>query len=143
MTDVRFNHMELTFPRGSLDVSTLADIYGFYGDVFGWSNAEDDVAGEPAHILGAGTQFILLAEADTPIVSPGLDHLGLEVADRPAVDALLDECKRRQAKDDRVELLEYDDIVKAEYGITQHFFYLRYLLPIWFDVHCVEMSTPV
>ena len=142
MTAVRFNHMELTFPRGGLDPSKLADIYGFYGDVFGWGSYEDEVAGEPAHILGIGDQFILLAEADTPIVSPGLDHLGLEVSDREQVDALLEACRRHQGKDDRVEIREFDDIVKQDFGIRQHFFYLRYLLPIYFDVHCVEASTP-
>ena len=142
MTDVRFNHMELTFPRGGLDPSTLSDIYGFYRDVFDWGNLEDQVAGEPAHILTAGGQFILLAEADAPLVSPGLDHLGLGVSDRAAVDALLEECRRHEAKDDRVEIMEFDDIVKPDFGITQHFFYVRYLLPIFFDVHCVEMSMP-
>jgi hypothetical protein len=142
MTAVRFNHMELTFPRGGLDAATLGDIYDFYGDVFGWSNIEDEVAGEPAHILGAGDQFILLAEADAALQSPGLDHLGLEVADRDQVDQLLEACQRRQEKDDRVQILEFDDIVKADFGIRQHFFYVRYLLPIYFDVHCVEMQTP-
>jgi hypothetical protein len=131
--------MELTFPRGALDAATLGDIYDFYGDVFEWTNIEDQVAGEPAHILGAGDQFILLAEADAALVSPGLDHLGLEVAEREQVDRLLEECKRRRSKDDRVEILEFDDIVKADFGIRQHFFYVRYLLPIYFDVHCVEM----
>ena len=141
MIDVRFNHMELTFPRGDLDAATLADIYSFYGGVFGWSNTEDHVGGEPAHILGVGDQFILLAESDSPIASPGLDHLGLMVATRSEVDELHDACRRFAKTDDRVEILEFEDIVKPEFGLTQHFFYVRYLLPLFFDVHSAEFQS--
>jgi catechol-2,3-dioxygenase len=139
--EVRFNHMELTFPRGALDAKTLADIYSFYGEIFGWSNMEDEVDGEPAHILGAGEQFILLAESDTPMVSPGLDHLGLLVSTRAEVDELQEACRHFGEKDARVELLRFDDIVKPEFGLIQHYFYVRYLLPLYFDVHCAEFQS--
>jgi hypothetical protein len=139
MPDVRFNHMELTFPRGALTPEVLADVDAFYSTVFGWSSVEDEVDGQPAHILGAGDQFILLAESDTPMDSPGLDHLGLLVSSRDDVDTLREACRRYREHDDRVEILEFADIIKAEYGITQHFFYVRYVLPLYFDVHCTEL----
>ena len=41
-----------------------------------------------------------------------------------------------QARDDRVQIKRYDDLVTA--GTTVHAFYVRYLLPIWFDVQCIE-----
>ena len=36
----RFNHMELTFPRGGLDEATRRDIAAFYGEMFGWSGMD-------------------------------------------------------------------------------------------------------
>jgi hypothetical protein len=111
MTDVRFNHMELTFPRGALTPEVLADVDAFYSTVFGWSSVEDEVDG----------------------------HLGLLVSSRDDVDTLREACRRYREHDDRVEILEFADIVKAEYGITQHFFYVRYVLPLYFDVHCTEL----
>ena len=142
MIDVQFNHMELTFPRGTLNAATLNDIDTFFGSVFGWSSMEDQVEGQPAHILGAGAQFILLMESDAPMSSPGLDHLGLLVSTREHVDRLLGACSDYQKKDDRVELRQFPDIVKPEYGLTQHFFYVRYVLPLYFDVHSAEFENP-
>ena len=34
---MRFNHMELTFPRGTLTKEFREEIDGFYGAVFGWT----------------------------------------------------------------------------------------------------------
>jgi hypothetical protein len=138
MTDVQFNHMELTFARGTLDDTARADIDAFYGDVFGWIGKDTTVLGQSCHLLLAGAQFILLAESDTPIASPGYDHLGLLVDTFDSVDELLERCRRYHEKDPRLQLKEYDDFVVGP--VTQHTFYVRYLLPIWFDVHAIRRS---
>ena len=39
-------------------------------------------------------------------------------------------------RDDRVQIKEYDDLVQGD--VTVHAFYVKYLLPIWFDVQCME-----
>jgi len=70
--------------------------------------------------------------------SPGYDHLGLLFSTRAEVDDKLDECKRFQEKDDRVQIREYDDLVTGD--LTTHAFYVKYLLPIYFDVQCMERS---
>ena len=44
--------------------------------------------------------------------------------------------KAWQAEDDRVQIKEYDDLVTG--GVTVHAFYVKYLLPIWFDVQVIE-----
>ena len=44
--------------------------------------------------------------------------------------------KRFKEKDDRVQIKEYEDLVIGD--LTVHAFYVRYLLPIWFDVQCME-----
>ena len=69
---MRFNHMELTFPRGALDEATRSSIDSFYGDVLGWHCTPYELFGQLGHLLlpDAG-QFLLLMESDEPMASPG------------------------------------------------------------------------
>lgn len=140
MPEMRFNHMELTFPRGTLTTELREEIDAFYGSVFGWTGVDTEVVGQLCHILLSeeAQQFILLAESDKPIESPGFDHLGLLFATRQEVDDKLEQCKRYQEKDDRVRIKEYDDLVTGD--LTTYAFYVKYLLPIYFDVQCMERA---
>ena len=134
---MRFNHMELTFARGTLTKDFREEIDAFYGSVLGWSATDTEVVGQQCHILlPDADQFILLAESDKPMDSPGFDHLGLLQDTREEVDDLLEACKRYQDKDDRVRIKEYEDLVYP--GLTVHAFYVKYLLPIYFDVQSME-----
>ena len=134
---MRFNHMELTFPVGSLTAALREEIDAFYSSIFGWAALDTDVVGQSCHLLLPDPdQFILLAESERPMSSPGYDHLGLLQDSRQEVDDVLEHCRRFQEKDDRVQIKEFDDIVLPE--ITQRAFYVRYILPIWFDVHSQE-----
>ena len=134
---MRFNHMELTFARHTLNEALRADIDAFYGDVLGWKCAPYELFGELGHLLQPDDgQFILLMEVDDPINSPSFDHLGLLVDTRQEVDTLLETCRRFQKSDDRLRLKEFDDLVSPR--VTQHAFYLRYLLPIWFDIAALQ-----
>jgi hypothetical protein len=138
MPMMRFNHMELTFPRGTLTTEFREEVDAFYGSVFGWIGVDTDLLGQLCHILLSeeAQQFILLAESDKPIQSPGFDHLGLLFATREEVDEKLEQVKRYQEKDDRVRIKEYDDLVTGD--ITTRAFYVKYLLPIYFDVQALE-----
>ncbi len=140
MPTMRFNHMELTFARGALDDDRRADIEAFYGGVLGWRTAPTELFGQRGHLLMPdGDQFILLMEVDEPMRAPGYDHLGLLVDRRQEVDELLEACRRYQDKDDRLELKEFDgDLVSPQ--VVCHAFYVRYLLPIWFDVQSLEYT---
>jgi len=71
--------------------------------------------------------------------SPGFDHLGLLQDTRQEVDDLLAECERFAEKDDRVKIMRYKDLVYP--GLTIHAFYIKYLLPIYFDVQSMERSS--
>ena len=42
---MRFNHMELTFARGTLSDEFREEVDAFYGSVFGWSAADAEVVG--------------------------------------------------------------------------------------------------
>lgn len=136
---MRFDHMELTVPVGSLTTTLREEIDGFYGSIFGWSGCDIDVAGHSCRLLMCGSnQFIQLLQSEQPVQSPGHDHLGLLLDTRQEVDDLLDLCERFAEKDDRVSVARREDL---EYpGLTVHSFYVRYLLPIYFDVHSQELS---
>jgi hypothetical protein len=137
---MRFNHMELTVPRGTLTVEFREEVDAFYGSVFGWNGLDTEVVGQLCHLLMPDPdQFILLAESDKPISSPGYDHLGLLQESRDEVDRLLEECERYADKDDRVRIIRYEDLVYP--GLTVHAFYVKYLLPVFFDVQSMERDT--
>jgi hypothetical protein len=136
---MRFNHMELTFPVGSLTTDLREEIDAFYGSIFGWNGSDTDVVGQSCHLLMPDPdQFILLAESERAMSSPGYDHLGLLQDTRQEVDDLLTACERYAEKDDRVSIKRYEDLVYP--GLTIHAFYVKYLLPIYFDVQCMERS---
>ena len=138
---MRFNHMELTFPVGTLTEQFREEVDAFYSSVFGWGALDTEVVGQSCHLLMPDPgQFILLAESDRPMSSPGYDHLGLLQDTRQEVDDLLDACERYADKDDRVMIRRYDDLVYPD--LTVHAFYVKYLLPIFFDVQCMERPGP-
>jgi len=138
---MRFNHMEMTFPPGTLTKDFREEVDSFYGSVFGWTGVDTEVVGQLCHLLLSeeAQQFILLAESEKPMQSPGYDHLGLLFSTRAEVDEKLEQCKRYQEKDDRVRIKEYDDLVIGD--LTTHAFYVKYLLPIYFDVQCMERAA--
>ena len=136
---MRFNHMELTVPIGTLTPAMRKEVDDFYGSVFGWNGLDTTVVNQDCHLLQVDpytNSFILLAEYKNPLSSPGYDHLGLLQETREEVDALLEKCKEYQKHDDRVRIKEYEDLVNP--SVTVHAFYVKYLLPIWFDVQCLE-----
>jgi hypothetical protein len=137
MAKMRFNHMELSFPVGTLTQGFRNEVDAFYCDVLGWDALDTEVVGQSCHLLRPDNgQFILLAEGKEPMSSPGYDHLGLLMDARGDVDAVLAECHQFQEKDERLRIKEYEDL--AYPTLTVHAFYVKYLLPIWFDVQCME-----
>lgn len=140
MPRIRFNHMELTFARGTLTPEFRREVADFYGTVFGWDVRDVDVVGQSCLYLDVhDEQFILCAEVDNPMSSPSYDHLGLLLETRAEVDATLQAIRDRAASDDRVRLKEYEDLVMG--GVTVHAFYVKYLLPIYFDVQVIERQA--
>ena len=135
---MRFNHMELTFPVGTLDDTFRKEVDAFYGDVLGWTGVDTEVVGQLCHVMltGDNGDFILLAESPKPMSSPGYDHIGLLQGTRAEVDELLERCRRWRDKDDRVQLKEYDDLVIGD--LVVHAFYVKHLLPIWLDIQIIE-----
>jgi hypothetical protein len=141
MPALRFNHMELTLPKGALAPAGRAEIRRFYGEVFGFEALDVPIVGQLGLLLRTDaetSQFLLLLEADEPLSSPGYDHLGFLYATRAEVDEIRERCEKWQAHDPRVRIKRYEDLVQG--GVTVHAFYVKHLLPIWFDVQCMERS---
>jgi hypothetical protein len=136
----RFNHMELTVEPGSLDDAARRDIAAFYGEMFNWTGRDVELFDKRNFLLMGedGSQhFILLAESKKFMQAPGYDHLGVLCDTREEVDELLERAMRLRDKDDRVQILEFaEDLVQGP--VTVHAFYVKYLLPIRFDVQCIE-----
>ena len=134
----RFNHMELTLPQGAL-AERRSEIAAFYADLFGWESLDVPILGQVGLLLRTDpetSQFILVTEQRKAMSSPGYDHLGLLFESRGEVDALLEKAKKWRERDPRVQIKEYEDLKSP--GVTTHAFYVRYLLPLWFDVQCLE-----
>jgi hypothetical protein len=132
--------MELSFPRGTLTPEFRLEVDAFYCDVLGWDSLDTEVVGQSCHLLRPDDgQFILLAEGNDPMSSPGYDHLGLLMDTRQEVDSVLGRCREFRVKDDRLRIKEYGDLVGPT--VTVHAFYVKHLLPIWFDVQCMEWPS--
>jgi hypothetical protein len=138
MPAFRFNHMELTLPDGAL-TQNREEIRHFYGELFGFEALDVPILGQTGLLLRTDaetSQFILVTEQTKHLSSPGYDHLGFLYESRQEVDELLEKCRKLQERDPRIELKEYDDLVAGP--VTVHAFYVRFLLPIWFDVQAIE-----
>jgi hypothetical protein len=137
----RFNHMELTVPKGALG-SHREEIKAFYADLLGWDALDVPLFEQSALLLRTDaetSQFILVTEQHKHMSSPGYDHLGVLCDSRAEVDQLLVKAKEWRGRDSRVEIKEYEDLVTGP--VTTHAFYVRYLLPIWFDVQVIEYAA--
>ena len=138
MPQVRFNHMEMTFPRGTLTDEFRADVDSVFVDLLGWRASDVDIVGQLGHLLQPDDgQFILLTEGDRYMDSPGYDHLGLLCETREEVDEVLRACEKFAGVDERMQLKLYDDL-RYPSGLVIHAFYFKWLLPIWFDVQSME-----
>ncbi|MCG8673303.1 MAG: VOC family protein [Pseudomonadales bacterium] len=144
---LRFNHMELTVPKGTL-IKEKENLSSFYGEVFGFEVIEvpmvDERIQETKLLMRTDPEtsqfmFIVEQDADRCIQSPGYDHLGFLLENSREVDDTLARCKEWQQKDARLEIKVYDDLDTPQ--ALNRTFYVRYILPIWFDIHSIEFHA--
>jgi hypothetical protein len=149
---LRFQHLELTFPRGGLSEDTRQEIDSFWCGVFGWYSDDYPVFDQVQHRLHADGHTIVLAEADEPMVPPtqpvGLGpgetvfvpHLGMVLASLAEFDQVLADCRRYQEKDPRVKIWDATEQRFPGLDGLHHGMLLMYLLPIWFDIFAVDFD---
>jgi len=142
MTDVafrpRFNHVAVSMDRAVLDEQGRKDILDFYGEVFGWTEADNTgESGNPLILYtGSFAQFVYLLPGDPYLVAPPLDHFGFEVATVEELTEIVGRAKAYQAKDDRVRIIDIKSRLThgpaVDYVLTSA--YLGFVIPLMVEL---------
>jgi len=135
-----FNHVAISVPSDLLDETGRAGLLAFYGDVFGWDEMPTLTKDRELFVLrcGSNEQFVYLTASEAPMRCPPLDHVGLSVATPPELDGMLERARAWKARDPDVEIVERG---LEDYGFLRlHNFYVRYRLPLMFEVQCFEWT---
>ncbi len=134
----RLNHVAISVDPAVLDQRGRAEILGFFGEVFGWT--EGDNTGESGNPLimytGSFGQFVYLLPADPYLVAPSLDHFGLQVATVTELEAIVDRAKAYRSRDSRVRVV--DIASRTTHGPTHDYTltsaYVGFLLPLMVEL---------
>ena len=138
----RMNHVAISMDPALLDDHGRAELLDFYGDVFGWTEGDNTgEAGNPL-ILYTGTfaQFVYLLPGDPYLRAPAMDHFGLQVATIAELEAIVDRAKARQARDDRVTIIDVHARTTEgpthDYTLTSA--YIGFVLPLLVELQHFE-----
>ncbi len=77
------------------------------------------------------------------MITPNVDHFGMEVSSKGKLVEILDRVKEYQRKDDRVRVTDVGAMVTRyqdkEYMLTNA--YIWFLIPMWIELQHVERRT--
>ena len=138
----RLNHVAISMDPALLDDDGRAELLDFYGDVFGWT--EGDNTGEAGNPLimytGAFAQFVYLLPGDPYLRAPAMDHFGLQVATLAELEAIVERAKARQARDERVTLIDVH--ARMTEGPTHNYTltsaYIGFVIPLLIELQHLE-----
>ncbi len=136
----RFNHVAMSVPSRTLQDAGQRALLAFYGEVFGWT--EMPTLSRPGELLVlraySNEQFVYIHASDEPMRCGGREHVGLSVAQPEELEAMYERARKIQERDPEVELVErkVDDFEV----LKLHSFYVRYRLPLMFEVQCFEWA---
>ena len=105
----RINHVALSVDAAVMDEEGRAALLDFFSEVFGWTEGDNSTEKGNPLILYTGEfgQFIYLLPAkDEFMITPNMDHFGLEVSSLDEMERILERVKAYQGKDDRVRVTE-------------------------------------
>lgn len=131
---LRFNHMEITVAPGFI-AAHGEDLYAFLHDVLGFERSIFPGLDFPSLVVKTdedASQFIFIAENAQPLATASEDHLGFQLDDDAAVEEVLARSLDWTTRDSRVEVRDMG-LLELE-ATTTRAVYIRYLLPLWFDV---------
>jgi len=121
-----------------LDDRGRAEILDFYGDVFGWTEADNSgETGNPL-ILYTGTfaEFVYLLPGEPFLAAPALDHFGLQVSTCAELEAIVGRAEARRDRDDRVRIIDIS--TRTTPGPTHDFTltsaYIGFVLPLMVEL---------
>jgi hypothetical protein len=138
------NHMAISVDAEVLDREGRASLLDFFGEVFGWVEGDNSTEKGSPLILYTGRlrQYLyLLPSAGDFLRAPPLDHFGLEVSSVKELVAILDRARAYQGKDDRVTIIELDEMVthgsSSDFTLTNA--YIGFLIPLMIELqHITE-----
>jgi hypothetical protein len=137
----RLNHVAISMDPAILDEKGRAEILDFYGDVFGWTQGDNTgESGNPLIMMtGAFGEFVYLLPGDPWLVSPRLDHFGLQVTELAQLESILDRAKARAELDDRVSVIDIDS--RTTHGPTHDYVltnaYVGFVLPLMVELQYI------
>ena len=138
------NHVAISVDADVLDQSGRAALLDFFGEVFGWVEGDNSTERGNPLILYTGElrQYLyLLPAADDFLRAPRLDHFGLEIASVDELVAILDRAKAYREKDDRVTIIDLDEMVThgptSDYTLTNA--YIGFLIPLMIELQHITV----
>jgi hypothetical protein len=138
----RFNHVAMSVPAELLGEEGRAELLDFYGDVFGWEELPTETLDGKRLVMRAysNEQFVFLIADDPPMACPRLDHFGMSVGTMAELDDMLARARKRQAGDDRVDIVDKNaDAYEGVLTLTS--FYVRFLLPMMIEVQHYDWAS--
>jgi hypothetical protein len=139
----RINHVAISVDAELMDEQGRADLLRFYSEIFGWIEGDNSTEKGNPLILYTGSlgQFLYLLPAkDEFMVTPNMDHFGLEVSSKEEIDEILDRVKAYQQKDPRVRVTDVGSMTTQyqdkKYTLTNA--YVWFLIPLWIELQHVE-----
>ena len=138
------NHVAISVDADVLDQSGRVALLDFFGEVFGWVEGDNSTERGNPLILYTGElrQYLyLLPAADDFLRAPRLDHFGLEIASVDELVAILDRAKAYREKDDRVTIIDLDEMVThgptSDYTLTNA--YIGFLIPLMIELQHITV----
>jgi hypothetical protein len=143
---LRINHVAISVNADVLNDDGRAALLGFYSEVFGWTEGDNSTEkGNPLILYtGESRQFLYLLPAkDEFMVTPEMDHFGLEVSSKEEMMEILERVRVYQGKDDRVRITDVGTMVTHhnddEYTLTN--VYISFLIPLWIELQHIERRS--
>lgn len=138
----RINHVAISVDAVVMDDDGRAALLDFYSEVFGWIEGDNSTERGNPLILYTGSlgQFLyLLPATDDFMVTPEMDHFGIEVSSTEELQEILDRVRDYQRKDPRVRVTDVGTMTTRyqdrEYLLTNA--YIWFLIPLWIELQHV------
>jgi catechol 2,3-dioxygenase-like lactoylglutathione lyase family enzyme len=139
----RINHVAISVDAEVMDEAGRADLLHFYSEVFGWIEGDNSTEKGNPLILYTGSlgQFLYLLPAkERFMVTPDMDHFGIEVSSKEELLEILDRVKAYQQIDTRVRVTDVGAMTTRyqdkEYTLTNA--YIWFLVPLWIELQHIE-----
>jgi hypothetical protein len=142
----RINHVAISVNADVLNDAGRAALLAFYSEAFGWTEGDNSTEKGNPLILYTGElrQFLYLLPAkDKYMVTPEMDHFGMEVSSKQQFMEILERVRVYQGKDDRVRITDVGRMVTHhnddDYTLTN--VYISFLIPLWIELQHIERRS--